>query len=209
MKVGGSLGRGTNAEQGKQILADSGLTLEPADSLAEAVEKIVQLAAQASRKEEFQMSVLVNKDSLRGSGDHRSAGSFHTTQCMECSTSVVAGVTPGKGGQKFQDSVPVFDTVREAVDKEGTSVRPLRALLSPEIPFSKPLMRKSGSLRSPRVSVRDMAEAKAQLGCLELPIDWAELSGIITPGECKIGIMRIHSQARKSGDRFPFGYFDL
>ena len=66
------------------------------------------------------MSVLVNKDTrLVVQGITGSAGSFHTTQCMEYGTNVVAGVTPGKGGQKFQDSVPVFDTVQDAVDKEG------------------------------------------------------------------------------------------
>ena len=69
------------------------------------------------------MSVLVNKDTrLVVQGITGSAGSFHTTQCMEYGTNVVAGVTPGKGGQKFQDSVPVFDTVREAVNKEGANV---------------------------------------------------------------------------------------
>ena len=69
------------------------------------------------------MSVLVNKDTrLVVQGITGSAGSFHTTQCMEYGTNVVAGVTPGKGGQKFQDTVPVFDTVQEAVDKEGANV---------------------------------------------------------------------------------------
>jgi len=69
------------------------------------------------------MSVLVNKDTrLVVQGITGSAGSFHTTQCMDYGTNVVAGVTPGKGGQKFQDSVPVFDTVQEAVDKEGANV---------------------------------------------------------------------------------------
>ena len=44
---------------------------------------------------------------------------------MEYGTNVVAGVTPGKGGQRFQDSVPVFDTVQDAVDKEGANVAAL------------------------------------------------------------------------------------
>ena len=69
------------------------------------------------------MSVLVNKDTrLVVQGITGSAGSFHTIQCMEYGTNVVAGVTPGKGGQKFQDTVPVFDTVQNAVDKEGANV---------------------------------------------------------------------------------------
>ena len=69
------------------------------------------------------MSVLVNKDTrLVVQGITGSAGSFHTNQCIEYGTNVVAGVTPGKGGQKFQDSVPVFDTVQESVDREGANV---------------------------------------------------------------------------------------
>ena len=119
---------GTNVEQGKKILADSGLALEPADSLAQAAEKIVQIGRgsqliQTPLTEKFIMSVLVNKDTrLVVQGITGSAGSFHTTQCMEYGTNVVAGVTPGKGGQKFQDSVPVFDTVKDAVEKEGANV---------------------------------------------------------------------------------------
>ena len=63
------------------------------------------------------MSVLVDKDTrLVVQGITGSAGSFHAKQCMEYGTNIVAGVTPGKGGQKFEDKVPVLDTVQEAVD---------------------------------------------------------------------------------------------
>ncbi|MDP9254832.1 MAG: succinate--CoA ligase subunit alpha, partial [Verrucomicrobiota bacterium] len=61
------------------------------------------------------MSVLVDKNTrLVVQGITGSAGGFHARQCMEYGTNVVAGVTPGKGGQKFDDKVPVFDTVWEA-----------------------------------------------------------------------------------------------
>src|SRR5262245_8505479 len=61
------------------------------------------------------MAVLVDKNTrLCVQGITGSAGAFHAKQCMEYGTKVVSGVTPGKGGQKFEDKVPVFDTVAEA-----------------------------------------------------------------------------------------------
>src|SRR5678816_3330552 len=66
------------------------------------------------------MSVLVDKNTrLVVQGITGSAGAFHTRQCMEYGTNVVAGVTPGKGGQMFDGKVPVFDTVWEARQKTG------------------------------------------------------------------------------------------
>ncbi len=69
------------------------------------------------------MSVLVDKDTrLLVQGITGSAGAFHARQCMEYGTNVVAGVTPGKGGQKFDGKVPVFDTVVEARAQTGCNV---------------------------------------------------------------------------------------
>src|SRR5471032_3358698 len=61
------------------------------------------------------MSVLVDKSTrVLVQGITGSTGGFHARQCMEYGTNIVAGVTPGKGGQKFDNKVPVFDTVWEA-----------------------------------------------------------------------------------------------
>ncbi|MCB9794215.1 MAG: succinate--CoA ligase subunit alpha, partial [Alphaproteobacteria bacterium] len=69
------------------------------------------------------MSILVNKDTrVLCQGITGSAGSFHCGQMMEYGTRLVAGVTPGKGGQWFQGKVPVFDTVAEAVYQSGATV---------------------------------------------------------------------------------------
>src|SRR5437870_7101332 len=66
------------------------------------------------------MSILVDKNPrLVVQGITGSAGAFHTRQCIEYGTKVVAGVTPGKGGQMFDGNVPVFDTVWEARQKTG------------------------------------------------------------------------------------------
>src|SRR5205814_8822110 len=69
------------------------------------------------------MSVLVDKNTrLCVQGITGSAGGFHARQCMEYGTNVVAGVTPGKGGQMFDGKVPVFDTVAEARQQTGCNV---------------------------------------------------------------------------------------
>src|SRR6266536_914603 len=66
------------------------------------------------------MSVLVDKNTrLVVQGITGSAGAFHTRQCMDYGTNVVAGVTPGKGGQLFDEKVPVFDTAWEARRETG------------------------------------------------------------------------------------------
>ena len=69
------------------------------------------------------MSVLVDKDTrVLVQGITGKAGSFHAEQCLHYGTQIVAGVTPGKGGQKFMERVPIYDTVRQAVEKEGANV---------------------------------------------------------------------------------------
>ena len=69
------------------------------------------------------MSILVNKKSkVLVQGITGSEGTFHTTQMLSYGTKVVAGVTPGKGGTMFQEKVPVFNTVKEAVEKTKANV---------------------------------------------------------------------------------------
>src|SRR5436309_14459186 len=69
------------------------------------------------------MSILVDKNTrLLVQGITGSAGAFHTRQCIEYGTNVVAGVTPGKGGQMFDAKIPVFDTVWQAKQKTNCNV---------------------------------------------------------------------------------------
>ena len=68
------------------------------------------------------MSILVGKDTrLVVQGITGREGAFHTKQMIEYGTNVVAGVTPGKGGEWAQNNIPVFDTVKETVDKLGAN----------------------------------------------------------------------------------------
>lgn len=69
------------------------------------------------------MSILVNKDTrVVISGITGNTGSFHTRQCMEYGSKIVAGVTPGKGGMLFDQKVPVFNTIKESVEKRAQTL---------------------------------------------------------------------------------------
>ncbi|MGE4550436.1 MAG: succinate--CoA ligase subunit alpha [Opitutales bacterium] len=139
------------------------------------------------------MSILVNKDTrLVVQGITGNAGSFHTSQCMEYGTKVVAGVTPGKGGQTFQDTVPIYDTVKEAVDQQGANVS---AIYVPP-PFAADSILESIDAGvdlvvaiTEGIPVRDMSEVKTKLAQSDCRLIGPNCPGIITPDECKIGIM--------------------
>ena len=68
------------------------------------------------------MSILIDTNTrVVFQGITGSEGSFHAKQCMEYGTRVVAGVTPGKGGQKFEETIPIFNRVIDAKEKEGAN----------------------------------------------------------------------------------------
>ncbi len=139
------------------------------------------------------MSVLVNKNTrLLVQGITGKAGSFHAQQCLEYGTNVVAGVTPGRGGQKFLDRVPIFNTVREAVEQTGANasmvfVPPAFAgdSLLEAIDAGLPLV----VCITEGIPVRDMLPVKQRLARSGTRLIGPNCPGIITPGECKIGIM--------------------
>ena len=145
------------------------------------------------------MSVLVNKDTrVVVQGITGSAGSFHSSQCIEYGTNVVAGVTPGKGGQKFQDSVPVYDTVNEAVREQGANAA---AIFVPP-PFAADSILEAIDAEIPLViaitegiPVRDMIEVKAAIKGSATRLIGPNCPGVVTPGTgkdshggCRIGI---------------------
>ena len=148
------------------------------------------------------MSVLVNKDTrLVVQGITGSAGSFHAKQCLDYGTNIVAGVTPGKGGQMFEDTVPVLNTVQDAVDKEGANVSVI--FVPPPFAADSILEAVDADIDlviaiTEGIPVRDMAKVKNRLEGSKTRLIGPNCPGIITPGECKIGIMPgyIHNPGR-------------
>ncbi len=139
------------------------------------------------------MSILVDKNTrLLVQGITGSAGAFHTRQCMEYGTNVVAGVTPGKGGQMFDDKVPVFDTVYEARQKTGCNV----SMVFVPAPAAADSILEAVDAGvelvvciTEGIPVMDMMRVKALLKGRTSRLIGPNCPGIITPGACKIGIM--------------------
>ena len=139
------------------------------------------------------MSVLVDKNTrLLVQGITGSAGGFHAKQCMEYGTNVVAGVTPGKGGQMFEGKVPVFDTVAEARQQTGCNVS---MIFVPAAAAADSILEAVDAgvelvvCITEGIPVMDMMRVKAQMAGKGSRLIGPNCPGIITPGACKIGIM--------------------
>jgi succinyl-CoA synthetase alpha subunit len=139
------------------------------------------------------MSVLVGKETrLVVQGITGSAGAFHTRQCAEYGTNVVAGVTPGKGGQKFDDKIPVFDTVWKAKQKTNCNVSMIfvpAAFAADSILEAVDAGLDLVVCITEGIPVMDMMRVKAQMRGKRTRLIGPNCPGIITPGACKIGIM--------------------
>jgi succinyl-CoA synthetase alpha subunit len=139
------------------------------------------------------MSVLVDKSTrLCVQGITGSAGGFHAKQCMEYGTNVVAGVTPGKGSQKFEGKVPVFDTVWEARQATGCNVS---VIFVPAASAADGILEAVDAgvelviCITEGIPVIDMMRVKAEMAGKKSRLIGPNCPGIITPDECKIGIM--------------------
>jgi len=138
------------------------------------------------------MSVLVDKNTrLVVQGITGQEGQFHTRSCIAYGTNVVAGVTPGKGGQKMDD-VPIFNTVKDAREKTGCNASMI--LVPP--PFAADAIMEAADAGievivciTEGVPVLDMMRVKNYLATKSSRLIGPNCPGIITPGECKIGIM--------------------
>lgn len=153
------------------------------------------------------MSILVNKKTkVVVQGITGSEGSFHAEQMMEYGTNVVAGVTPGKGGEKFLKKVPIFNSVRDAVENTGADV----SVIFVPAPFAADALIEAvdAGIRlivciTEGIPTEDMIKAynhvqNANRNGHEVRFIGPNCPGIITPGECKIGIMPgfIHKKGR-------------
>ncbi len=139
------------------------------------------------------MSILIDKNTrVVFQGITGSEGSFHAKQCMEYGTNVVAGVTPGKGGQKFEETVPIFNRVIDAVEKEGANASCI---------FVPPAFAADAIIEAidagvdlvvcitEGIPVLDMIKVKKYLVGKKTRLIGPNCPGLISPGKAKIGIM--------------------
>lgn len=147
------------------------------------------------------MSILINKDTkIICQGITGSQGSFHTEQCLKYGSKFVGGVTPGKGGTTHLD-LPVFNTVKEAKEKTGCTVSMI--FVPPPFAADSILEAVDADLDlviciTEGIPVLDMVKVKKYMQGRRTRLIGPNCPGVITPGECKIGIMpgQIHKPGR-------------
>jgi len=141
------------------------------------------------------MSILIDKNTkVICQGFTGSQGTFHSEQAIEYGTKMVGGVTPGKGGQTHL-GLPVFNTVREAVEATGADA----SVIYVPAAFCKDsiLEAANGGIKlivciTEGIPTLDMLDAKVRCDDLGVQLIGPNCPGVITPGECKIGIMPGH-----------------
>ena len=138
------------------------------------------------------MSILLNKDSkILVQGITGRSGLFHTQQCRDYGSKIVAGVTPGKGGIHIE-GIPVFNTVEEAVHYTSATVTMI--FVPPPAAVDAVLEASEAGIDlavciTEGIPVRDMVLARRVLEGRKMRLVGPNCPGIITPGECKVGIM--------------------
>lgn len=147
------------------------------------------------------MSILVHKNSrVLVQGMTGKSGLFHTRECLKYGTQIVAGVTPGKGGGEVE-GVPIFDTVSRAVDRTGADV----SLIFVPAPFAADAMMEAADAGidlivciTEGIPTLDMVRVYHSLRSRKTRLIGPNCPGVITPGECKVGIMpgAIHRPGR-------------
>ena len=139
------------------------------------------------------MSILVNKNTkVIVQGITGRSGRFHTEQCVDYGTNIVAGSVPGKGGSDV-NGIPVFDTVAEGVEKTGADTSLI--FVPAHFNAADSIMEAADAgvalivCISEHIPILDMVKAKAFLNGNTTRLIGPNCPGIITPGECKIGVM--------------------
>lgn len=142
------------------------------------------------------MSILVNKDTrVLVQGITGREGLFHTKQMLAYKTNVVAGVTPGKGGEWVEDKIPVFDTAKAAVESTGANC----AIIYVPAKFAPDAMYESADAGIPLivcisdwVPAQDMMKVRQYLDQRNVKLIGPNCPGLLTPSEAKVGIIPGH-----------------
>ncbi len=148
------------------------------------------------------MSILVDADTrVLVQGITGTEGSFHSRQCIEYGTCIVAGVTPGKGGTRFDDSVPVYDTVLDAVRETEAEI----SLVFVPPPFAPDAVMEAADAGmrlviciTEGIPTLDMVDVVGYCNGRGTRLIGPNCPGVISPGRCKVGIMPgfVHQQGR-------------
>jgi len=139
------------------------------------------------------MAILVDKNSkVAVQGITGSEGSFHATQMIEYGTKIVAGVTPGKGGQKFQDTIPIYDTVTEAVEEKGATAAAI--FVPPPFAADAILEASAAGIKvivciTEGIPALDMLNVYHDIRNKNVHLVGPNCPGVISPEKSKIGIM--------------------
>lgn len=142
------------------------------------------------------MAILIDENTkVLCQGITGATGMFHSRQALEYGTKLVAGVTPGKGGQLFDDKVPIFNTVSEAVGETGATA----SVIYVPPPFAGDAIMEAAAAGveliiciTEGIPVLDMVKVKDYLSGTNSRLIGPNCPGVITPGACKIGIMPGH-----------------
>ena len=202
---------GTNVELGKEILAQVGPAHHPRGQSAPG-------GGEGRRRgpgREGVMSILVDQNTrVLMQGITGSAGSFHAGQMLDYGTKLVAGVTPGKGGTEFQDRVPIFNTVADAVKQTGANV----SVIFVPPPFAGDAILEAADAGVPLIivitegiPVMDMVKVKRALQGRPVRLVGPELPRGHHPRRevQDRHHARAHPQARADRRRLPLGHADL
>lgn len=139
------------------------------------------------------MSILINSSTrIVVQGITGKAGSFHAQNCLEYGSKIVAGVTPGKGGQMFLEKVPIFDTLVDAV--KATDANASLIFVPPAFAADSIFEAIDSGIElivciTEGIPVKDMLKVKAKLAKSRSRLIGPNCPGIISPGKCKMGIM--------------------
>jgi succinyl-CoA synthetase alpha subunit len=139
------------------------------------------------------MAILVDKNTrLLVQGITGKAGGFHARSCMEYGTNLVAGVTPARGGEVFDEKIPVFDTVFEARNQTGCNATMI--FVPAEFAADSIMEAVDAGIEiiiciTEGIPVIDMMKVRAGMAGKPSRLIGPNCPGIITPGQCKIGIM--------------------
>lgn len=139
------------------------------------------------------MSILINKDTkVVVQGITGSEGTFHSEQMIEYGTNIVAGVTPGKGGDTVLDNIPVYNSVKEAKDNHNVNASII--FVPPQFAAGAMIESIEAGIEliiciSEGIPIRDMVKVKHMLDNSNSRLIGPNCPGIITVDECKLGIM--------------------